>query len=157
MSFRDSASFGKRQEFVAIAELLRRGFDVYLTLVDDKQIDCLVRREVKGKPVYLDIQIKARSKRCNLQNAGGFAGLKVLKPRANFFFLFYSERLDTYWVLPSTKLVREASQNKTGRNKGLYTLYLASLSRKTGKVTPRPKFEKYRNNFDILKEWKGRL
>ena len=35
-SFRSSASFGKRQEFVAIAELLRRGFDVYLTLVDDQ-------------------------------------------------------------------------------------------------------------------------
>jgi len=43
MAYRDSASFGKRQEFVAIAELLRRGFDVYLTLVDDQQIDCVVR------------------------------------------------------------------------------------------------------------------
>jgi hypothetical protein len=33
--FRHSASFGKRQEFGAIVELLRRGYDVYTTLVDD--------------------------------------------------------------------------------------------------------------------------
>jgi len=44
--FRDSASFGKRQEFIVIAELLRRGYDVYQTLVDDQQIDCIIR---KGK------------------------------------------------------------------------------------------------------------
>lgn len=60
--YRHTASFGKRQEFIAIAELLRRGFDVYQTLVDDQQIDCVIRKEVSGNPVYLDIQIKARSK-----------------------------------------------------------------------------------------------
>jgi predicted AAA+ superfamily ATPase len=60
--FRSSASFGKRQEFVVITELLRREFDVYLTLVDDQQIDCVVPQEIDGKPVYMDIQIKARSK-----------------------------------------------------------------------------------------------
>jgi hypothetical protein len=42
-SFRSSASFGKRQEFAAIAELLKRNYDVYSTLVDDQQIDCIVR------------------------------------------------------------------------------------------------------------------
>ena len=58
MNYRDTASFGKRQEFVVIAELLKHGFDVYLTLVDDQGIDCVVRlNETK----YLDIQIKARS------------------------------------------------------------------------------------------------
>lgn len=34
MAYRDSSSFGKRQEYIAIAELLKRGFDVYMTLVD---------------------------------------------------------------------------------------------------------------------------
>jgi hypothetical protein len=46
LTFRDSASFGKRQEFTVTAELLRRGYDVYQTLVDDQQIDCIIR---KGK------------------------------------------------------------------------------------------------------------
>jgi serine/threonine protein kinase len=43
MNHRSTASFGKRQEYVAVAELLRRGFDVYMTLVDDEQIDCINR------------------------------------------------------------------------------------------------------------------
>lgn len=43
MSHRNTASFGKRQEFIAVAELLRRGFDVYMTQVDDQQIDCIIR------------------------------------------------------------------------------------------------------------------
>ncbi len=38
MSYRDTASFGKRQEYSVIAELLKRGFDVYMTLVDDQGI-----------------------------------------------------------------------------------------------------------------------
>ena len=35
---RHRASFGKRQEYIAIAELLRRAYDVYMTLVDDQQM-----------------------------------------------------------------------------------------------------------------------
>ena len=61
MTHRSTASFGKRQEYIAVAELLRRGFDVYMTLVDDQQIDCIVRQEKNGKLRYLDLQIKARS------------------------------------------------------------------------------------------------
>lgn len=45
MKHRSTASFGKRQEYIAVAELLRRGFDVYMTLVDDQQIDCVVRHK----------------------------------------------------------------------------------------------------------------
>ncbi len=32
MDFRSSAAFGKRSEFVAMGELLRHGFDVYMSL-----------------------------------------------------------------------------------------------------------------------------
>ena len=56
MRFRHSGSFGKRQEFGAIAELLRRGYDVYVTLVDDQGIDCIVRQ---GPRRYFDVQIRA--------------------------------------------------------------------------------------------------
>jgi hypothetical protein len=48
MSYRSSASFGKRQEYAGVAEMLRRGFDVYMTLVDDHQIDCIIRQGKKG-------------------------------------------------------------------------------------------------------------
>ena len=53
-SFRSSASFGKRQEYIAVAQLLQRGHDVYMTLVDDQQIDCIIRQEKHGKIRYLD-------------------------------------------------------------------------------------------------------
>ena len=38
MTFRSSASFGNRQEYVAVAELLRHGHDVYMTLVDGRTL-----------------------------------------------------------------------------------------------------------------------
>lgn len=155
MPYRDSALFGKRQEFVAIAELLRRGFDVYLTLVDDLQIDCVVRQEMGGAPVYLDVQIKARSLKAKKQNAGTFAALEVRNPRKNFFFMFYSEQAGSYWVMPSLDLVKQANRNKTGANKGKYRIVFTNYSPKTGEVRARPRFEQYRNNFEILRDYRG--
>lgn len=150
-SFRSAASFGKRQEYVVIAELLRRGFDVYQTLVDDQGIDCVIRQEKEGKLRYLDIQVKARSKDCNPRNAGRFAAMEIVNPRPNYFFIFYSEQADTYWVVPSEELVQLARQNKTGRNQGRYTINFCNV-RADGTVMPRPKFDPYKNNFDLLKE-----
>ena len=54
-NFRSSVSFGKRQEYIAVAELLQRGHDVYMTLVDDQQIDYIIRQENnEGQLRYLD-------------------------------------------------------------------------------------------------------
>lgn len=153
MNYRDSASFGKRQEFVAIAELLRRGFDVYLTLVDDQQIDCVVRNEVPGGQVYLDIQIKARSSQCKPRDAGRFAALEVRNPRANLFFIFYSERAGCYWVLPSLNLIDEANRNKSGQNQGKYSIVFTNIIGNTDRVRPRPRFKGYQDNFDLLKNF----
>jgi hypothetical protein len=50
-------SFGKRREFAAIAEMQKQGLDVYMTLVDDKGIDCIVRKDTK---TYFDVQIKGK-------------------------------------------------------------------------------------------------
>jgi hypothetical protein len=151
MSFRSSASFGKRQEFIAVAELLRRSFDVYMTLVDDRQIDCIIRQEKEGELRYLDIQIKARSKDCNPSNAGRFAAMEIREPRENFYFIFYSEQADTYWVMPSLKLTEEANQIKTGRTKGKYSINFCNVT-KSG-VKPRPRFSEFENAFHLL-EWR---
>jgi len=148
--FRSSASFGKRQEYVVIAELLRRGFDVYQTLVDDQGIDCVIRQERDGEIRYLEIQIKARSKDCKPSNAGLFAAMEIINPRPNYYFIFYSEQADAYWVIPSLELVQHAVRNRTGKNKGRYTIKLCNV-KADGTVVPRPKFERYRNNFDLLK------
>ena len=150
MSFRTSASFGKRQEYVAIAELLRRGFDVYMTLVDDQQIDCIIRQEKGGSLRYLDIQIKARSKLCIPKDGGFFAAMDVRRPRENFYFIFYSEHSNTHWVMPSLELIQQANRAKSGENEGKYAIKFCNLT-KDG-LKPRPRFSKYENAFNLL-DW----
>jgi len=148
MVFRNAASFGKRQEYIAVAELLRRHFDVYMTLVDDQQIDCVIRQEKEGQLRYLDIQIKARSNECIPENAGRFAAMEIRAPRDNFFFIFYSEQANTYWILPSLLLIEEANQNKEGVNKGKYSINFCNVTAQG--VVPRPRFRQYENAFDLL-------
>jgi hypothetical protein len=60
MNHRSTASFGKRQEYIAVGELLRRGFDIYLTLVTHQQIDYMLR---KARPHLVVDHPTARSDR----------------------------------------------------------------------------------------------
>ena len=149
MSYRDRASFGKRQEFAVIAELLRRGLDVYVTLVDDRQIDCIIRFDDELSPRYLDVQVKARSKMCAVRNAATFSGMGI-RSRPNLFFVFYSEHAGCHWVIPSTDLVRLASRNKSGKHKGKYNITLTSCRK--GQVCSLPRFQAYVNAFVRLEE-----
>ena len=153
MSYRISASFGKRQEFAAIAELIRMGYDTYITLVDDQGIDCIIRQNSKS---YFDVQIKARSKDCNPKNSGFFPILNISQPRSNYVFIFYSERCEVngsqgvYWVIPSNIITRPGFGNvlKSGKNMGKYRLKLTNFSVRRGVVTPRPKYLEFINAFE---------
>ncbi len=147
-SFRNSASFGRRQEFAAMAELLKRNYDVYSTLVDDQQIDCIIRLDREPYPIYVDVQIKARSK--TAKNPGTFAAMEIRKPRPNFYFIFYSEAADQYWVMPSLEVAKLATRNKSGKAIGRYRIVFTNTSVR-GEVRPRPKWEKWRNNFELLR------
>jgi len=108
----DTSSFGKRQEYRVIAELLGRGYDVYQTLVDDKGIDCIIRGKDRK---YWDIQIKARSREAKQPRF--FAALSF-KPQDNYIFIFFSEPENRYWIVPSEDLAKLGSRNKTGKNQG---------------------------------------
>ena len=154
MRYRHTASFGKRQEFIAIAELLRRGFDVYQTLVDDQQIDCVIRKEGSGNPIYLDIQIKARSKDAHQRSWGEWPSVNLRSPRRNFFFIFYSEPADCYWIIPSLALSVLAGRTKSGKHEGELKVTLATYSNETG-FRFRTEFEEYRNNFKVLENFDG--
>ncbi len=85
-----------------------------MTLVDDQQIDCVIRREEGGERRYLDIQIKARSKEA--KNTGVFSAMEVRKARPDFYFIYYDERTNTYWIMPSLELVKLANRSKTGED-----------------------------------------
>ena len=43
-SFRSVSSFGKRMEYNLIGKMLIEGLDVYLPLVDDHGVDCIVKK-----------------------------------------------------------------------------------------------------------------
>ncbi len=146
-AYRHSASFGKRQEYVAIAELLKRGYDVYMTLVDDQGIDCVVRQ---GPKKYFDVQIKARSKDCNPKNAAHFPQLDIPKPSRNYIFIFYSEAINKFWVIPSTTMVAPGfcNQIKSGPSKGKYRIILTNYSQSKKLVSARPKYAKYIDAFE---------
>jgi hypothetical protein len=150
-TFRSLASFGKRQEYIAIAELLRRGYDVYMTLVDDQQIDCIIRQEKNGKLRYLDIQIKARS--ADAKHPETFAVMEIPHPRKNYFYIFCSEQAKSYWIVPSIESVKLAHQNKTGKNAGKYSITLCNVNTK-GEVATRKQLTQYRDAFQLL-EWKS--
>ena len=70
-SFRHSAGFGKRMEYKIVGDMLMEGLDCYMPLVDDHGVDCVIKRE---DGVFLEIQIKARSKDVTDGDAALFSG-----------------------------------------------------------------------------------
>lgn len=70
--------------------MLMEGLDVYLPLVDDHGVDCVIKKE---DGTFIEVQIKARSSEVTDGDAALFAAIThELTP--NFYFVFYSERLD---------------------------------------------------------------
>ena len=149
--FRHTASFGKRQEFVVIAELLKRGYDIYLTLVDDQQIDCVIRYDNGKKIQYFDVQIKARSSDCIPANAAEFAGINIQSPRKNYFFIFYSEAMDQYWIMSSLNLKKLGYESQKGESLGKYRVKLARHLRTENRFEENPLFRKFVNDFDAFR------
>lgn len=117
--FRHSAGFGKRIEYWIIGLMLKEGMDVYVPLVDDHAVDAIVRR--KDGTIAL-VQIKARSKTVKMGDASLFAAIPH-EHRDDYWFIFYSERLDTIWLLTSEEFLEESVQNKNGKNVGLRSVW----------------------------------
>jgi len=90
ISFRHTAAFGKRIEYYIIGLMLKEGLDVYMPLVDDDAIDAVIK---KPDGSFVEVQIKARSKDVTFGDAALFAALKH-EYRPNYWFVFYSERMD---------------------------------------------------------------
>ncbi len=106
------------------------GLDVYLPLVDDHGVDCVIK---KDNGTFIEVQIKARSKEVTDGDAALFAAITHNKTE-NFFFVFYSERLDTMWILSSEEFIKECVTNKTGKNAGKHSIWFNGNRRdkKTG-------------------------
>lgn len=141
--FRNTAAFGKRIEYWMIGRMLKEGLDLYLPLVDDDAIDAVVRRP-DGK--FVTVQIKARSKDVIEGDAALFAAIPH-EIRENYWWVFYSERMDMTWIMTSREFVKASVQNKTGKNKGKRSLWFNGTRRDkyTGKREEycKPQFEKF--------------
>jgi hypothetical protein len=141
--FRNTAAFGKRMEYWIIGRMLKEGLDLYLPLVDDDAIDAVVRRP-DGK--FVTVQIKARSKDVIEGDAALFAAIPH-EIRENYWWVFYSERMDTTWVMTSSEFVSASVQNKSGKNKGKRSIWFNGTRR--DKVNGgreeycKPQFEKF--------------
>ena len=68
--------------------------------------------------------------------------------------MFYSERIDTVWILSSQEFVKEAVQNKSGKNVGKRSIWFNGKNTKANTEHVKPQFQKYvATNFDrILNE-----
>lgn len=149
ISFRHSAAFGKRIEYYIVGLMLKEGLDVYMPLVDDNAIDAVVKKP-NGK--FVEVQIKARSKSAIFGDAALFAAL-THEYRENYWFVFYSERMDKTWILSSKEFIKESNRNKKGKNIGKRSIWFNGKNTKKKVEHVKPQFEKYvANNFDRIVE-----
>ena len=81
-------------EYWIIGKMLKEGLDVYVPLVDGDAIDAVVRRK---NGTFVTVQIKARSKTVLDGDAALFAAIPH-ELRDNYWFVFYSERMDMTWI-----------------------------------------------------------
>jgi hypothetical protein len=106
---------------------------------------------------FLEVQIKARSRTVKEGDAALFAAIVHPVPRTNYYFVFYSERLDAMWIMSSEQFIAEAVQNKSGKNVGKRSIWFNGMKTDAGtkkKVEyPKSRYDKYlAGDFSIFKE-----
>lgn len=142
--FRTLAGFGKRIEYWIVGQMLKEGLDVYLPLVDDDAVDALIRR-TDGSVAL--VQIKARSRDVVPGDAALFAAIDHPVERSDYWFVFYSERIDVMWIMTSSEFINDSHQNKTGKNAGRRTIWFNGKrqNKALGQYDEhiKPQFEKY--------------
>jgi hypothetical protein len=143
MRFRHAAGFGKRIEFWIVGQMLKEGLDVFVPLVDDNAIDAVVRRPDGS---FVELQIKARSRTVKDGDAALFAAIPH-EVRRNYWFVFYSERMNTMWIMTSQEFVAEAVQNKTGKHAGVRSIWFNGRRRnattREHEEHVHPRFQRY--------------
>ncbi len=145
MDFRKSPGFGKGIECWILGRMLIEGLDVYVPLVDDKQIDAVVRRQDGS---FIEVQIKATSNRVGLGDTGFFAAIKH-EGRPNYWFIFYSQRLDRMWILSSREFALETNPKSPNSRKNIGEREIQFCGMRKNKETKEreeyvlPRYEKY--------------
>lgn len=124
-----SQNLGKSTEMMIASILLAENREVYLPAVDDHGVDMIVRtrdfnndsdKNVPSHYEFQEIQVKSL-------NEGGLFAAFNLKPRPDYWFVFYVKQHNTIWLINSEILSRIASQNSsTCKNAGKWSVSLAT-------------------------------
>lgn len=138
-TYRHLAAFGKRIEYYVIGLMLKEGLDVFLPMVDDNAIDAVIR---KPDGSFVEVQIKARSKDIRFGSAAFFSAISH-EYRCNYWFVFYSERMDKLWILSSKEFIKESVRNKRGNNIGKSAIWFNGQNSKEKTQHVKPQYEKY--------------
>ena len=105
--------FGKRVEYGVACLMLKEDIGVYIPLVDVEGIDIVGRRE---DGTFVEVQVKAVSKCVKLDDVAYFAKITKYEQRDNYYYVFYSEYFDTYWIMTSKEFIEESSESKGERS-----------------------------------------
>lgn len=103
----DPKSIGKRNELIVIAKLLEHCFDVYYQQVQ-MNVDCIIKLD---ENCYIDIEIKSTSSINNV-NPHRFNGPSKRNRRNNLYYIFYVERDDDFFIIPSSEIVSKLDMKK---------------------------------------------
>jgi len=141
--FRHSSGFGKRIEYWLIGLMLKEGLNVYVPLMDYDATDLLIK---KSNGTFIEVQIKASSKTITIGYSASFGRIPH-KNKKNYFYIFYSEKLNITWILSSNEFLKYSKQYKTGKNIGRRAIEFTGTrkDKKTGKRAEYvyERFEKY--------------
>jgi len=99
-------ALGKASEYELTAELLRRGHNVAIPVVDDHAVDLVVNYRLR-------VQVKSsqRNRQGGYSFSGGVASGSLLRGSAEIFVL-YGRGPDVWWIIPRSALERCAGDAK---------------------------------------------
>ena len=145
---RTSQQKGKLAEFLVFGELIKRGAELYLPVIDTG-IDAIVHRK-DGK--YLDIQVKTTEK------GWSFAvwDLDRLRPGERFFIVCVDMSKQDFiekpevWIFPSEVFKEYANEIRSKEGYKLYRLDLDSKSKKHDNKPRRVLLQKHRDAWELL-------
>jgi len=129
---------GKGAEFLVFSELVKRGADVYLPIID-VGIDAILRLKTG---TYLEIQVKSTE----VENQAGYFNVSNLELKLNPFIVcvdMSEKKMERYkkpevWILPSTEFRKYATKIEEG-----YRLPLPEKDTRHGNIPREEILERY--------------
>ena len=128
MVTKNTQKYGKRKELDIISKMLEENLDVYVPIVDDHGIDCIITRDELH---YCKVQIKSRSS--DVRQPGCFTvdNHEVVIP--NFYFVFFCEKTDCFWIFSSEEFCDCAKLRTNCKTAGRRKITLVSAGGRKSK------------------------